>query len=58
MKLEINEVSFIHQSIMSVGIKGSDAVQVAGLIEKIEKEFTRLQKLEEKKNGNVEESNS
>jgi hypothetical protein len=58
MKLGINEVSFIHQSIMSVNIKGSDAVQVAGLIEKLEKEFTRLQKLESKNNGNMEESNS
>lgn len=43
---------------MSVSIKGSDAVQVAGLIEKLEKEFSRLQKLESKKHGNVEESNS
>jgi hypothetical protein len=43
---------------MSVNIKGSDAVQVAGLIEKLEKEFTRLQKLESKNNGNMEESNS
>lgn len=58
MKLGINEVSFIHQAVMSVSIKGSDAVQVAGLIEKIEKEFSRLQKLESKKHGNVEEGNS
>jgi hypothetical protein len=58
MKLGINEVSFIHQAVMSVSIKGSDAVQVAGLIEKLEKEFSRLQKLESKKHGNVEESNS
>ena len=43
---------------MSVSIKGKDAVQVAGLIEKLEKEFTRLQKLESKKDGNMEESNS
>jgi len=58
MKLGINEVSFIHQAVMSVSIKGKDAVQVAGLIEKLEKEFTRLQKLESKKDGNMEESNS
>ena len=58
MKLGVNEVNFIHQAVMSVSIKGSDAVQVAGLIEKLEKEFTRLQKLESKKDGNVEEGNS
>lgn len=56
MKLEINEVSFMHQAVMSVSIKGSDAVQVAALIEKLEKEFSRLQKLESKKNARMEEN--
>ena len=50
MKLEINEVFFIKSALESVNIKASDAPVVAKTMEKLDKEFVRLQKLEEKKN--------
>lgn len=49
MKLDINEVHFAVQAIGNVTIKGSDAPTVARLLDKLEKEFVRLQKLEEQK---------
>lgn len=49
MKLEINEVFFLKNALESVNIKASDAPTVAKTIEKLDKEFVRLQKLEEKK---------
>tara|TARA_B100001939_G_C16870566_1_gene586193 strand:+ start:693 stop:872 length:180 start_codon:yes stop_codon:yes gene_type:complete len=49
MKLEINEVFFLKNALESVNIKASDAPVVAKTIEKLDKEFVRLQKLEEKK---------
>lgn len=49
MKLEISEVFFIKESMKSVNIKAADAPAVAKLIVKIDKEFDRLQKLEEAK---------
>ena len=49
MKLEISEVYFIQQAVTQVNIKASDAPVVAALIGKLDKEFTRLQKLEDKK---------
>jgi hypothetical protein len=49
MKLEISEVFFIKESMKSVSIKASDAPAVAKLIVKLDKEFDRLQKLEEAK---------
>ena len=49
MKLEINEVFFIKNALESVSIKASDAPVVAKTMEKLDKEFVRLQKLEEKK---------
>ena len=49
MKLEINEVHFVQQAVNNCTIKGVDAPVVATLIEKLSKEFERLQKLEEKK---------
>ncbi len=49
MKLEINEVFFLKNALESVNIKASDAPVVAKTIEKLDKEFSRLQKLEEKK---------
>ena len=49
MKLEINEVYFLTEAVKVTNIKASDAKTVAPLIEKLEKEFVRLQKLEESK---------
>tara|TARA_R100000030_G_scaffold94536_1_gene81438 strand:+ start:285 stop:467 length:183 start_codon:yes stop_codon:yes gene_type:complete len=49
MKLEIGEVFFIKQAVEQVTVKASDAPFVAKTIDKLEKEFMRLQKLEEKK---------
>ena len=49
MKLEINEVFFIKNALDSVSIKASDAPVVAKTMEKLDREFNRLQKLEEKK---------
>ena len=49
MKLEINEVYFISEVIKGASIKAADAPTVADLMAKLEKEFIRLQKLEEKK---------
>ncbi len=49
MKLEINEVFFIKNALESVSIKASDAPVVAKTLEKLDREFNRLQKLEEKK---------
>lgn len=49
MKLDINEIHFVQQAVNNVTIKGSDAPVVAVLIDKLGKEFVRLQKLEEKK---------
>ena len=49
MKLNITEVHFIKQAVNSVSIKASVASFVSELVAKIDKEFDRLQKAEEKK---------
>ena len=49
MKLEIAEVYLVKQSVENQTIKASDAPTVSKLLEKLDKEFVRLQKLEEKK---------
>lgn len=49
MKVEITEVFFLKEIMKSVSIKASDAPTVSKLIEKLDKEFVRLQKLEESK---------
>ena len=49
MKLEINEVQILNQAISNSTIKGSDAKTVSVIINKLEKEFERLYKLQEKK---------
>jgi len=49
MKLDIQEIHILKQSIANITIKASDAPAVAIVIEKLDKEFNRLQKLEEKK---------
>jgi histidyl-tRNA synthetase len=49
MKVDINEVFFLKEAMKSVNIKASDAPTVSRLVDKIDKEFMRLQKLEESK---------
>lgn len=49
MKLTLNEISFIGEALQSVSIKVSDAPAVSTLVSKLDKEFTRLQKLEDQK---------
>jgi len=49
MKLEIQEVYLVHEALKGCTIKGGDAPAVAKTLDKLEKEFNRLQKLEEKK---------
>ena len=49
MKLDITEVYLVKQSVENQTIKATDAKTVTSLIEKLDKEFVRLQKLEEKK---------
>ena len=47
MKLDIDEVFFLKSAIANVQIKVSDAPAVATVVTKLEKEFSRLQKLQE-----------
>lgn len=49
MKVDISEVFFMKEALKTVNIKATDAPAVAALISKLDKEFDRLQKLEEKK---------
>ena len=49
MKLDISEVFFIKESMKTVTIKAIDAPTVAKLITKLDREFERLQKIEESK---------
>ena len=49
MKVEISEVFFLKEVMKSVSIKATDAPTVSKLIEKLDKEFVRLQKLQESK---------
>ena len=48
MKLNITEIHFVKQSVEAVSIKASDAPLVSDLLSKLDKEFERLQKIEEK----------
>ena len=49
MKLSITEIHFVKQSVENVNIKASDAPIISELLSKLDKEFERLQKIEEKK---------
>ena len=49
MKLELSEVHFLRQAVDNVTIQGKDATGVAVIIDKLSKEFIRLQKAEDKK---------
>lgn len=48
MKLDITEVYLVKQSVENQQIKASDARTVSALLDKLDKEFVRLQKIEEK----------
>lgn len=48
MKLDINEVFVAKSGVENVQVKGSDARMVANLLDKLDNEFNRLQKLEAK----------
>jgi len=48
MKLDIQEVFFLKQCAESSTIKASDAAIVAKTLEKLEKEFARLESLQQK----------
>lgn len=48
MKLDITEVQILNQAISNSTIKGSDAKAVSLIISKLEKEFERLYKSQEK----------
>lgn len=49
MKLDITEVYFIKQAVDGTTIKATDAGMVHALQVKVDKEFDRLRKLEERK---------
>jgi len=49
MKLEIEELAFVKSAFDNVTIKASDAPGVAKIIDKLDREFIRLQKLQEAK---------
>jgi hypothetical protein len=49
MKLELNELYIVKTSIENQTIKAADAMVVSDLLLKINKEFERLQKIEQKK---------
>ena len=49
MKLDIQEIYFIKQAVDATTIKATDAGMVHSLQVKVDKEFERLRKIEEKK---------
>ena len=51
MKLDINEIHFVRTALNSCSIKVSDAKYVSDILVKLDKEFERLQVIEEKKAG-------
>jgi len=48
MKLDITEIHFVKSSVENQTIKASDSRTVCGLLDKLDKEFVRLQKIQEK----------
>lgn len=49
MKLEFQEVTFLKNAVRAVNISAGDAPVVAKVLDKIDKEYSRLEKLEQKK---------
>ena len=56
MKLDITEVYFLNEVTKTASIKATDAKVIANLMEKLDKEFVRLQKIEEKKEVKLEKA--
>lgn len=51
MKLDMNEIHFVKSALSGCTIKISDAKFASVVLEKLDKEFDRLGKLEEKANA-------
>lgn len=49
MKLSFDEINFVKSAVEVVSIKASDALAVSKIIEKLEKESSRLMEIEVKK---------
>ena len=56
MKLDITEVYFLTEVVKTANIKATDAKVIGNLMDKLDKEFVRLQKIEEKKEVKLEKS--
>ncbi len=56
MKLEINEIYFLTEVAKQANIKAADAGLIVSLMEKLEKEFNRLQKLHEKEQSKLQKA--
>jgi len=56
MKLDITEVYFLGEVVKTANIKASDAHVVSELMHKLDKEFSRLQKLQEKDQPKLEKA--
>jgi hypothetical protein len=47
MKVDITEVAFIREAVKQTTIKATDAHTVAALLDKLDKEFLRLEKAQD-----------
>lgn len=56
MKLDITEVYFLSEVTKSASIKASDSHTVSALMIKLDKEFSRLQKIQEKEGAKLEKA--
>jgi hypothetical protein len=58
MKLELNELYLVKTSVENQTIKASDSHTISALLDKVAREFERVQKLEQKKqpSGSVMEA--
>ena len=56
MKLDITEVYFLSEVAKTANIKATDAKVISNLMDKLDKEFGRLQKIEEKKEVKLEKA--
>tara|TARA_R100000951_G_scaffold44144_1_gene37253 strand:+ start:1293 stop:1463 length:171 start_codon:yes stop_codon:yes gene_type:complete len=56
MKLDITEVYFLSEVTKHANIKASDASTIASLMSKLDKEFTRLQKLQQKEDPKLQKA--
>ena len=56
MKLDITEVYFLAEVTRQANIKASDAGTIVSLMGKLEKEFERLQKLQQKEDPKLQKA--